>query len=93
VLTYNQPPAALTSNDAQITANKFAGPRKMGELFISRFLPAEMAQPLRRHGFGDHRFGRTSAGPAYSPGALTSKSPGPAGLRRHVPPACAPAKP
>jgi methyltransferase (TIGR00027 family) len=92
VLTYNQPPAALTNNDAQITAT-FAGlAAKMGEPFISRFLPAEMAQLLRRHGFGEITdFGPDEARAAYFAGRPDVEI---AGAQRliaaTVPPACPP---
>jgi methyltransferase (TIGR00027 family) len=53
VLTYNQPPAALRGTTAQIAA-AFAGiAAEMGEPFVSRFLPAEIGQLLRGHGFGE----------------------------------------
>jgi len=84
--------AALTSNDAQITAT-FAGlAAKMGEPFISRFLPAEMAQLLRRHGFGEITdFGPDEARAAYFAGRPDVEI---AGAQRliaaTVPPACPP---
>jgi methyltransferase (TIGR00027 family) len=69
VLTYNQPLAALTDSDAQITAT-FAGlAAKMGEPFISRFRPAEMARMLDQHDFGEITdFGPDEARAAYFPG-------------------------
>jgi methyltransferase (TIGR00027 family) len=69
VLTYNQPPAALTGGTAQIAAT-FAGlAAEMGEPFISRFRPAEIGQLLRGHGFGDITdFGPDEARAAYFQG-------------------------
>jgi methyltransferase (TIGR00027 family) len=69
VLTYNQPPAALTGSTAQIAAT-FAGlAAEMGEPFISRFLPAQIAQLLHEHGFGQVTdFGPDEARAAYFPG-------------------------
>lgn len=53
VLTYNQPPAALGGTTAQIAA-AFAGiAAEMGEPFVSRFLPGQIDQLLREHGFGE----------------------------------------
>jgi methyltransferase (TIGR00027 family) len=53
VLTYNQPLAALAGTTAQIAA-AFAGiAAEMGEPFVSRFLPGQIDQLLRRHGFGE----------------------------------------
>ena len=53
VLTYNQPPTALTGATAQIAAT-FAGlAAELGEPFVSRFTPAEIARLLHGHGFGD----------------------------------------
>jgi O-methyltransferase involved in polyketide biosynthesis len=52
VLTYNLPPDVLSGHAAQIAAT-FAGlAADMGEPFRSRFLPEEIAQLLRQHGFG-----------------------------------------
>jgi methyltransferase (TIGR00027 family) len=69
VLTYNQPPAALTGSTARIAAT-FAGlAAEMGEPFISRFLPGEMARLLHEHGFGQITdFGPDEARAAYFPG-------------------------
>ncbi len=69
VLTYNQPPTALTGSTAQIAAT-FAGlAAEMGEPFISRFLPGEIAQLLHEHGFGQVTdFGPNEARAAYFPG-------------------------
>jgi methyltransferase (TIGR00027 family) len=69
VLTYNQPPAVLTGSTAQIAAT-FAGlAADMGEPFRSRFLPAEITQILRQHGFGQlTEFGPDEARAAYFPG-------------------------
>jgi methyltransferase (TIGR00027 family) len=53
VLTYNQPQAALAGTTAQIAAT-FAGiAAEIGEPFVSRFLPGEIDQLLREHGFGE----------------------------------------
>jgi methyltransferase (TIGR00027 family) len=69
VLTYNQPPAALTGSTAQIAATFAALAADMGEPFLSRFLPAEAAQLLHQHGFGVITdFGPDEARAAYFPG-------------------------
>jgi methyltransferase (TIGR00027 family) len=66
VLTYNQPTAALTSRDAQITGAMAGIAAQLGEPFISRFLRAEIAELLRHHGFGEITdFGPDEAGAAY----------------------------
>ena len=53
VLTYNQPPAVLGGTTARIAA-AFAGiAAEMGEPFVSRFLPGQIDQLLREHGFGE----------------------------------------
>ena len=69
VLTYNQPPAALTGSTAQIAAT-FAGlATEMGEPFISRFLPGQIAQLLHEHGYDQVTdFGPDEARAAYFPG-------------------------
>jgi methyltransferase (TIGR00027 family) len=69
VLTYNQPPAALTGSTAQIAAT-FAGlAADMGEPFLSRFLPAGIAELLQQHGFRQITdFGPDQARAAYFPG-------------------------
>jgi methyltransferase (TIGR00027 family) len=69
VLTYNQPPAALAGSTAQIAAT-FAGlAAEMGEPFISRFLPAQIARLLHEHGFGQITdFGPDEARAAYFAG-------------------------
>ena len=84
VLTYNQPPAALTGSAAQIAAT-FAGlAAEMGEPFISRFLPAEIARLLRRHGFGEITdFGPDEARAAYFAGRADVEI---AGLSGWLPP-------
>lgn len=69
VLTYNQPPAALTGSTAQIAATFAALAADMGEPFLSRFLPTEIAQLLHEHGFGQITdFGPDQARAAYFPG-------------------------
>ena len=69
VLTYNQPPTALTGSTAQIAATFARLAAEMGEPFISRFLPGEMAQLLHEHGFGQITdFGPDEARAAYFPG-------------------------
>ena len=69
VLTYNQPPAALTGSTAQIAATFARLATEMGEPFISRFLPGEMAQLLHEHGFSQITdFGPDEARAAYFPG-------------------------
>ena len=66
VLTYNQPSAALTSNDAQITGAMAGIAAQLGEPFISRFLRAEIAELLHHHGFGEITdFGPDEARAAY----------------------------
>ena len=69
VLSYNQPPIVLTGSTAQIAA-AFAGlAAEMGEPFISRFLPGEIARLLHEHGFGEITdFGPDQARAAYFPG-------------------------
>jgi methyltransferase (TIGR00027 family) len=69
VLTYNQPPAVLAGSTAQIAA-AFAGlAADMGEPFISRFVPGEIARLLHGHGFGQIAdFGPDEARAAYFPG-------------------------
>jgi methyltransferase (TIGR00027 family) len=69
VLTYNQPPDVLTSDDAQITAAMAGLAAKMGEPFISRFRFAEMARLLHQHGFSEITdFGPDEARGAYFAG-------------------------
>jgi methyltransferase (TIGR00027 family) len=69
VLTYNQPPDVLTSDDAQITAAMAGIAAKMGEPFISRFRFAEMARLLHQHGFSEITdFGPDEARAAYFAG-------------------------
>jgi O-methyltransferase involved in polyketide biosynthesis len=69
VLTYNQPWSALSSSDAQITGAMAGLATRMGEPFISRFLSAEIAEVLQRHGFGEITdFGPDEARAAYFPG-------------------------
>jgi O-methyltransferase involved in polyketide biosynthesis len=69
VLTYNQPPAALAGSTAQIAAAFARLAAEMGEPFISRFLPAEIARLLHEHGFGQITdFGPDEARAAYFPG-------------------------
>jgi methyltransferase (TIGR00027 family) len=69
VLTYNQPPVVLEGLTARIAA-AFAGlAAEMGEPFVSRFLPGEIQQLLRGHGFGDIvDFGPHEARAAYFQG-------------------------
>jgi methyltransferase (TIGR00027 family) len=68
VLTYNQPPAALTGSTAQIAATFAALAADMGEPFLSWFLPTEMAQLLHQHGFEQITdFGPDQARAAYFP--------------------------
>jgi methyltransferase (TIGR00027 family) len=69
VLSYNQPPDALSTSDAQITAAMAGLAAKMGEPFISRFRSAEIAQLLHQHNFGDiAEFGPDEARRAYFSG-------------------------
>jgi methyltransferase (TIGR00027 family) len=68
VLTYNQPPAALTGSTAQIAATFAALAADLGEPFLSRFLPTGIAQLLHQHGFGQITdFGPDQARAAYFP--------------------------
>jgi methyltransferase (TIGR00027 family) len=69
VLTYNQPPVALGGTTAQIAA-AFAGiAAEMGEPFVSRFLPGQIDQLLREHGFGEIAdFGPQEARTSYFQG-------------------------
>jgi O-methyltransferase involved in polyketide biosynthesis len=69
VLTYNQPPAVLGGTTAQVAA-AFAGiAAEMGEPFVSRFLPSQMDQLLREHGFGEITdFGPDEARASYFQG-------------------------
>jgi O-methyltransferase involved in polyketide biosynthesis len=53
VLTYNQSGAAVQGVAAQVSAAFVGIATETGEPFLSRFLPAEIDQLLRRHGFGD----------------------------------------
>jgi methyltransferase (TIGR00027 family) len=68
VLSYNQPPG-LEGLTAQIAA-AFAGLAVgLGEPFVSRFLPGEIEQLLRGHGFGEIAdFGPQEARAAYFQG-------------------------
>ncbi len=69
VLTYNQPPAVLTGSTAQIAVTFARLAADMGEPFRSRFLPAEITQLLRQHGFGQLTdFGSDEARATYFPG-------------------------
>jgi methyltransferase (TIGR00027 family) len=69
VLTYNQPATALTSSDAQITGAMARVAAQLVEPFISRFLRAEIAELLHRHGFGEITdFGPDEARAAYFAG-------------------------
>jgi methyltransferase (TIGR00027 family) len=69
VLTYNQPSAALTSSDTQITGAMAGIAARLGEPFISRFRRAEIAELLHHHGFGEITdFGPDEARAAYFAG-------------------------
>ena len=69
VLTYDQPQAVLTGSTAQIAAAFEPRAAEMGEPFISRFLPGEIARLLHGHGFGQITdFGPDEARTAYFPG-------------------------
>ena len=91
VLTYNQPPAVLTGSTAQIAA-AFAGlAAEMGEPFISRFLPGEIARLLHGHGFAQITdFGPDEARAAYFRGQADVEI---AGAQRLVAATLAPASP
>ena len=71
VLTYNQPPDVLTSDDAQITAAMAGLAANMGEPFISRFRFAEMARLLHQAGFSQI----TDFGPGRGAGRLFRRTP------------------
>jgi O-methyltransferase involved in polyketide biosynthesis len=69
VLTYNLPVAAMSGSTAQIAATFAELAADMGEPFVSRFLPGEMAWLLREHGFGQiSDFGPDEGRAAYFPG-------------------------
>jgi len=69
VLTYNLPPDALSGSTAQIAATFARLAADMGEPFRSRFLPADIAQLLCQHGFGQFTdFGADEARAAYFQG-------------------------
>jgi methyltransferase (TIGR00027 family) len=71
VLTYNQPRAVLTGSTARIAAAFELRAAELGEPFISRFLPGEIARLLREHGFGQITdFGPDEARAAYFPGRV-----------------------
>jgi methyltransferase (TIGR00027 family) len=53
VVTYNQPRSAVRGVAAQVSAAFVGIAPAMGEPFVSRFLPDEIAQLLLQHGFGD----------------------------------------
>jgi methyltransferase (TIGR00027 family) len=53
VVTYNQPLSAVQGVAAQVSAAFVGIATEMGEPFVSRFLPDQIAQLLRQHGFGD----------------------------------------
>jgi methyltransferase (TIGR00027 family) len=90
VLTYNQPPAALTSNDAKITGTMAGIAAQLGEPFISRFLCAEIAELLHYHGFGEITdFGPDEARVAYFGGHPDAEI---AGAQRVIATTVAPAR-
>ena len=90
VLTYNQPPAALTSSDAKITGTMAGIAAQLGEPFISRFLRAEMAELLHYHGFGEIiDFGPDEARVAYFGGHPDAEI---AGAQRVIAATVAPAR-
>jgi methyltransferase (TIGR00027 family) len=89
VLTYNQPRAVLTGSAARIAAAFEPLAAELGEPFISRFLPGEMARLLHGHGFGQiSDFGPDEARAAYFPGQADIDI---AGAQRLVAAAVAPA--
>ena len=90
VLTYNQPPAALTSSDAKITGTMAGIAAQLGEPFISRFLRAEIAELLHYHGFGEITdFGPDEARVAYFGGHPDAEI---AGAQRVIAATVAPAR-
>ena len=91
VLSYNQPPSVLAGRTAQIAA-AFAGlAAEMGEPFISRFLPGEIARLLHGHGFAQITdFGQDEARAAYFRGQADVEI---AGAQRLVAATLAPASP
>jgi methyltransferase (TIGR00027 family) len=69
VLTYNQPRAALQGVAAEVSVTFVGIATEMGEPFITRFLPREIGQLLREHGFDDTAdFGPEEALTAYFQG-------------------------
>ena len=69
VLTYNQPPAALTGMGAQTEGALRPLLAGMGEPMISTFTPSEIEEFVRREGFGDiTHFGPDEAVQTYFPG-------------------------
>ncbi len=68
VLTYNQPPAALTGVSSRIEGVLSKVATGMGEPFISLYRPHEIEQLLRDHGYTDvEHFGPEEAIAAYFP--------------------------
>jgi methyltransferase (TIGR00027 family) len=53
VLTYNQPRVAVQGVAAQVSAAFVGIATEMGEPFLTRFLPDQIGQLLRQHGFGE----------------------------------------
>ena len=69
VLTYNQPPEALTGLGAQTQSTLSRIITEMGEPFVSLFRPEEIEAPLRDVGYTDiHHFGPSEAVAVYFAG-------------------------
>ncbi len=69
VLTYNLPKDALSGIGAETDAALASFAADVGEPFVSLFLPAEIEELLRSHGFGDvDHFGPDEARATYFPG-------------------------
>jgi methyltransferase (TIGR00027 family) len=65
-LTYNQPRHSLDDLSLEVTSTFSSIAAEMGEPFVSLFLPDEIQQLLRNHGFGDIvHFGPQEARVAY----------------------------
>ena len=68
-LTYNQPRQSLDELSGAVTSTLSAIAAEMGEPFVSLFLPREIEELLRNHGFGEIvHFGPQQARAAYFSG-------------------------
>jgi len=76
-LTYNQPPNSLDHLSREVVNIISSIATEMGEPFVSLFLPDEIEQLLRNHGFGDiAQFGPQEARVAYFNGRAGIEIPG-----------------